>query len=126
MMDIDHFKLVNDRFGHAAGDYVLRQLADIIRSEVREVDIVGRYGGEEYTLILPETPLGLAGVVAERLRQKINHTFYSADQTTPQITVSIGVATLDVDTPDFEALVNQSDKALYTAKESGRNRVEII
>jgi diguanylate cyclase (GGDEF)-like protein len=126
MMDIDNFKLVNDRFGHAAGDRVLSQLAKLIRSEVREVDIVGRYGGEEFTLILPETTLGVASDVAERLRQTINHTFYSAEQTTPQITVSIGVAALDADTPDFEALVNQSDIALYKAKESGRNRVEII
>jgi diguanylate cyclase (GGDEF)-like protein len=126
MMDIDHFKLVNDRFGHAAGDRVLCQLAKMMRSEVREVDIVGRYGGEEFTLILPETPLGLAGEVAERLRQKINHTFYSTDQTTPQITVSIGVACLEADTPDFEALVDKSDMALYAAKEAGRNRVEII
>jgi diguanylate cyclase (GGDEF)-like protein len=126
MMDIDHFKLVNDRFGHAAGDHVLCQLAKLIRSEVREVDIVGRYGGEEFTLILPETGLKKASEVAERLRQIINQIFDSTDQSSPQITVSIGVAGLDADTPDFDALVNQSDKALYKAKESGRNRVEII
>ena len=126
MMDIDHFKLVNDRFGHAAGDNVLRQLAKLICTEVREVDIVGRYGGEEFTIILPETRLDLASIAAERLRQKINQIFYSTDQTIPKITVSIGVATLDVNTPDFEALVDQSDKALYKAKESGRNRVEIV
>jgi diguanylate cyclase (GGDEF)-like protein len=124
MMDIDHFKLVNDRYGHATGDQVLLKLGRLIQSEIREVDVVGRYGGEEFTIILPETSLHKAFDVAERLRRKINKTFYSVDHSTPEITVSIGVATIEADTQDFNELVNDSDVALYAAKEAGRNRVE--
>lgn len=124
MIDIDHFKKVNDRYGHATGDQVLLKLGRLIRSEIREVDIAGRYGGEEFTIVLPETPLPKAYDVAERLRRKINKTFHSADHSTPEISVSIGVATIQANTQDFSELVNDADMALYAAKAAGRNRVE--
>ena len=126
MMDIDHFKLVNDHLGHAAGDVVLCRLAKLVRTEVRAIDLVGRYGGEEFTLVLPETSLAMAGEVAERLRKKINTIFSTANKTLPQITVSIGVASLEPDSRDFEDLVNRADQALYAAKDCGRDRVMIL
>ena len=104
----------------------LCRLAKLLRGEVREIDLVGRYGGEEFTLVLPETDLTKAGEVAERLRKKINSTFSTASRTLPQITVSIGVASLQADSRDFEDLVNNADQALYAAKECGRDRVMIL
>jgi diguanylate cyclase (GGDEF)-like protein len=124
MMDIDHFKLINDRFGHAVGDYVLSKLAKILRGEVREVDVVGRYGGEEFTVILPETRLSTALDVAERLRRKINSTFQTGEPNSPQITVSIGVAEKSPDLENFSSLVELADRAMYAAKSAGRDRVE--
>ncbi len=125
MMDIDHFKLVNDRYGHAMGDYVLLKLGKLLCSEIREVDVVGRYGGEEFTIILPETNQNIAYEIAERLRLKINAAFDGSDQSIPRITVSIGLSETDDTVADFAALIQRADLAMYSAKEAGRDRVEI-
>ena len=119
MIDIDNFKRVNDQFGHAAGDQVLAELAKLLRAVVREVDIVGRYGGEEFTIILPETSVQQATEIAERLRIKINQTFPPDIKDTPNFTVSIGVAEYNAELPSFESLVELADKALFAAKRSG-------
>jgi diguanylate cyclase (GGDEF)-like protein len=131
MIDIDHFKQVNDGYGHAAGDEVLYRLAQFVKSNIRDIDLLGRYGGEEFTIILPETELEAAFVTAERLRKGLPENFRqfslqtASDEGPTTITASIGVATLDGDTPSFSAIVNHADAALYQAKNNGRNRVEI-
>jgi len=125
MMDIDHFKLVNDRYGHAMGDYILLKLGKLLCSQIREVDFVGRYGGEEFTVVLPETDRKSAYEIAERLRLKINQEFDGSDQSIPRITVSIGLAEANETVADFSALVQRADQALYLAKQAGRDRVEI-
>ena len=119
MLDIDHFKQFNDRFGHLAGDEALRCLAQILRKNSRGVDMVARYGGEEFAIILPETDLAQAAVQAERLRTA------AAEQQWPegQLTISLGVAALAADTSKAEDVVRDADRALYQAKAAGRNQV---
>jgi diguanylate cyclase (GGDEF)-like protein len=122
MIDIDHFKRVNDSFGHLSGDQVLRQLAGCIRSRLRAQDLAGRWGGEEFLVILPETDAQGAAVVAEQLRQAVEGAPFTAlDGTRMPLTVSIGRHALDRATED---LVGAADQALYRAKQNGRNRVE--
>ncbi|MDR9437682.1 MAG: diguanylate cyclase [Thiohalophilus sp.] len=119
LLDIDHFKLVNDRFGHNVGDEVLRQLAVLMREQRRDSDVLARWGGEEFIILLPETDLDGALHTAELLRQCIADTRFS---TVGQVTVSLGVsACRPGDTPD--SLISRADDALYQAKEAGRNRV---
>lgn len=125
MLDIDHFKLVNDAYGHAAGDLVLQNLTKILKKNTREIDIVGRYGGEEFTIILPETNLALARLTAERLRGLIAEDFQATYRDQIKITVSIGVAEMTDQIHSFLTLVNRADAALYDAKHAGRNRVEV-
>jgi two-component system cell cycle response regulator len=124
MLDIDHFKNINDELGHLAGDAVLREMARLLREGLRSVDSVGRYGGEEFVLILPQTRHEEARQTAERLRQQIEqHAFKTAEQLT-RITVSVGVATFPSENVDSAAtLLREADEALYRAKEQGRNRV---
>src|SRR3954468_16686753 len=124
MCDIDKFKLVNDNYGHQAGDAVLKEFARLLKDAAREIDRVGRYGGEEFLLILPGTVLDAAVTFAERLREKVeNHTF-SYEGGTLRRTMSCGVAASPHPrVKDQEALVRASDEALYVAKETGRNRV---
>jgi diguanylate cyclase (GGDEF)-like protein len=125
MIDIDHFKRVNDEQGHQSGDVILRDVARILRDALRVVDCVGRYGGEEFVCILPHTNHDEALHTAERLRGAIAaHPFRVAGNRECRITVSIGVATYPsprVDSPG--GLLREADKALYRAKEAGRNRV---
>jgi diguanylate cyclase (GGDEF)-like protein len=123
MLDIDHFKQINDQYGHATGDKVLRRLGEILLNRVREIDVVGRYGGEELVVVLPEADIASAHEVAERLRAEIEATFKQG--ILPAVTVSIGVASLQADIPDFETLVHRADVAMYAAKQAGRNRVRI-
>jgi len=126
MIDIDHFKIYNDTFGHLQGDRILTAVAEIIKSNVREVDLVCRYGGEEFTVILPETDISQGQVVAEKIRKvaeeyRIHH---GARPSSNKVTVSIGIALL---TPEVEGpteFVNRADIALYRAKKLGRNRCE--
>lgn len=118
-IDIDHFKSVNDTFGHQIGDHVLRELAKLVKSSVRKLDTIARVGGEEFAIIAPETSREDAIVLAEKLRTKIEtHHFPTVDS----ITVSLGVTTFRKGC-SVEEMVEQADKALYRAKEKGRNNV---
>jgi diguanylate cyclase (GGDEF)-like protein len=124
MCDIDHFKQVNDQHGHQAGDAVLRQFAQLLKTAAREVDRVGRYGGEEFLLILPGTVLDAAVTFAERLRRDVETHTFTFDGGTLSRTVSCGVAAWPHPrVSSQESLVKAADDALYVAKETGRNRV---
>jgi diguanylate cyclase (GGDEF)-like protein/PAS domain S-box-containing protein len=124
MLDIDNFKKINDRHGHQAGDAVLKRLADVMRKMLRTVDIIGRIGGEEFAVLLPETDLQKATEVAERLREEVACTAVTLETGMAlYFKVSIGVASLKDKDTDLNTLLNQADKALYQAKENGRNRV---
>jgi diguanylate cyclase (GGDEF)-like protein/PAS domain S-box-containing protein len=121
MIDVDHFKAVNDKHGHSAGDQVLREVGLRLREAVRTEDLVGRYGGEEFCVIAPDTPITGARVLAERIRESIQ----SAPCAGLSVTVSLGIAVMNARTPSFEALIATADNGLYAAKRSGRNRVAV-
>ncbi len=124
MCDLDKFKSVNDTYGHQAGDEVLKQLAKILKEEAREIDRVGRYGGEEFMLLLPGTVLDAAVTFGERVRKRIEANTFTFDGGTLQRTASFGVSGWPHPTiGDSDALVRTADDALYVAKETGRNRV---
>jgi diguanylate cyclase (GGDEF)-like protein/PAS domain S-box-containing protein len=124
MLDIDHFKGINDSHGHKAGDLVLQRLADVMRETLRTMDIIGRISGEEFAVLLPETDLQQAAEVAERLRANVAGTDVVLEAGMPlHFTVSIGVARLEDRDINLDILLNQADKALYRAKESGRDKV---
>jgi diguanylate cyclase (GGDEF)-like protein len=123
MLDIDHFKKVNDSFGHAAGDRVLSEVAQCCREALRSTDINGRYGGEEFVFLLPETDQDAAQAFAERLRRTIADLPIALEGHALHITASLGLASQTNDCPSLEALLDRSDQALYAAKRSGRNRV---
>jgi diguanylate cyclase (GGDEF)-like protein len=124
MCDIDHFKKVNDTYGHAAGDAVLKQFAEILRDEAREIDRVGRYGGEEFLLLLPGTVLDSAVTFAERVRHRVEENTFSFEGGTLKRTVSLGVASWPhPKIKGREGMLKAADDALYVAKEMGRNRV---
>ena len=125
MMDIDFFKNYNDLHGHPAGDDVLRTLADLIRRNLRKIDIPARYGGEEFAVILPETGDRAAAIVAEKIRQLVEATPIPFEEQQPngRLTVSIGVATYPVDARDEKQLIEVADRRLYRAKQMGRNQV---
>lgn len=125
MFDLDHFKTVNDTHGHQAGDRVLVDLADILREVARDVDRIGRYGGEEFMVLLPETCIDDAAVFVERVRREVARTAFDVGRDEPlKMTLSAGVATYPHELiADVESLVRHADQALYSAKETGRNRV---
>ncbi|UTW51027.1 diguanylate cyclase [bacterium SCSIO 12827] len=122
MMDVDHFKSVNDTHGHDAGDNVLRALAEACVDRLRNVDIVGRMGGEEFALILPETDPQGAMLTVERLREYLGGLAIPIDSGTLNVTVSIGVTTVRDPSDTIEGALKRADEALYKAKGSGRNR----
>lgn len=123
LIDVDHFKRVNDQYGHAAGDKLLLSLVNSIASAVRRTDLVGRIGGEEFAVVAPDTDL-VAGVqLGERLRESVESASLRLDGRTLSATVSVGVACSTLDDRDREALLRQADQALYMAKSEGRNRV---
>jgi two-component system, cell cycle response regulator len=124
MLDIDHFKAVNDTAGHAGGDAVLREVAARVRSTVRREDIPGRWGGEEFLLLLPYLAVDGVRALGERLRQRIAEEPVEVSGRAIQVTVSLGGATA-ADGEDTESLVRRADAALYGAKRNGRNRVEV-
>ncbi|MGQ0561820.1 MAG: diguanylate cyclase [Gemmatimonadota bacterium] len=126
MFDLDRFKGVNDTHGHQAGDRVLEQMADILRESAREIDRIGRYGGEEFMVLLPDTSIDDAEVFVERVRREVaRRPFNVGDDKPPlQMTISAGIATYPhARIKDPETLVRLADEALYTAKTAGRNRV---
>lgn len=124
MMDIDHFKSVNDQFGHQAGDLALQHFADICRQALRKIDIIARIGGEEFAILLPETTLEGAMLVAERLRENIASTPAELAEGKVNMTCSLGVADLQASPGDLKQLMKCADKALYEAKRAGRNQVK--
>jgi diguanylate cyclase (GGDEF)-like protein len=127
LLDIDHFKRINDEYGHAAGDAVLRQLADLMRDGQRKIDMLGRIGGEEFAVLLPGTDLDAAAVFAERLRLRVEQATMQLDEgVTLGITVSIGIAAMGGKTASGDPALIRADQALYCAKRGGRNRVELM
>ncbi|MDH3688372.1 MAG: GGDEF domain-containing protein [Gammaproteobacteria bacterium] len=124
MMDIDHFKMTNDNYGHAIGDKVLQAVAEPLQRLVREIDIVARMGGEEFAFILPETGLEDAANLAERLRSEIEKLVVTNDGHQIRITASFGVVTCKDGNKNIEALLTDADDALYIAKKHGRNQVK--
>ncbi|NOX88060.1 MAG: diguanylate cyclase [Calditrichaeota bacterium] len=127
ILDVDNFKNYNDTLGHPAGDEVLRKIAQILKQTARENDIVARYGGEEFAIILPGTDRNGAKVVAERIRETIEKTYFIHEEIQPQgkVTISIGVASMPKNAKSAEELTLKADAALYYAKRHGRNQVKM-
>jgi two-component system cell cycle response regulator len=126
MADLDHFKRVNDTYGHATGDIVLKGTAEILRENLRATDVAARWGGEEFLVVLPETDLIGGEQWGERWRAGIERArFDSADGGSLEVTLSVGVARYHTRMQSPETLIAAADKALYRAKESGRNRVVV-
>jgi diguanylate cyclase (GGDEF)-like protein len=124
MVDVDHFKAINDTYGHHSGDTVLQQLGVICRQTMREIDIIGRIGGEEFSILLPEANGMHAREAAERLREAVAATVVQLEpEVSISFTVSIGVAALVATDSGVAAMLKRADEALYQAKYSGRNRV---
>ncbi|MCX7786769.1 MAG: GGDEF domain-containing protein [Spirochaetes bacterium] len=121
LIDIDHFKNVNDRFGHLVGDKVLKQMTEVFRSQIRKTDHLGRWGGEEFLIVAEDTDLQAAGQLAEKLRKAVESAFFPEVGT---VTISLGVATWR-DSDDRITIVQRADNALYKAKESGRNQIVV-
>ena len=124
--DVDHFKAVNDRFGHPVGDALLKELATLLTESLREVDIVARYGGEEFAIILPRTDVASGSVLANRIRERIERHVFIIGRLTIRLTLSLGIAGFSPPTMRTrEEMVDAVDRALYQAKARGRNRVEV-
>ncbi len=123
MFDLDHFKQINDTYGHAVGDQVLVQVTAHCKSMLRGIDLFGRYGGEEFVVLLPETDFAGAMDVAERLRRCTEQEVIAADHAQIRITISLGFAILDKDCTTLETLLEHADQRLLNAKQTGRNRV---
>jgi diguanylate cyclase (GGDEF)-like protein len=127
MLDLDHFKSVNDTYGHVAGDQVLQSVARLLKESCRVYDVPGRYGGEEFCLLLPETTLRSTPKVAERIRQRLEMTEMPVSGASLVVTASIGIAGIDNESADPVLspgmLIDRADRALYLAKNQGRNRV---
>ncbi len=125
MIDADHFKRINDRYGHSAGDVALRAIADACNSSVRDSDVVGRFGGEEFIILLPHTAAAEAALVAERIRRTMLRDGCYWQGQKLDITLSLGVAEAGPSTDTLDELIKAADQALYAAKKSGRNRTLI-
>ena len=125
LIDIDHFKIINDTYGHVTGDIVLRQLSKILRQNLRATDLAGRYGGDEFCVILPDMPLGHATEVMDALRDRFSALGYAQDPTL-RASLSIGLAPYQASHGDATSWLNDADQALYEAKSSGRNRVSSV
>ena len=124
-LDLDKFKSINDQLGHAVGDRVLVSIARCLKKEVRDSDLVGRMGGEEFAVLLPETPLVAAAALAERLLARISAVRIETDRQTVQVTASIGVAEYQRGEDDFQKMLARADALLYEAKHGGRNQVRV-
>jgi diguanylate cyclase (GGDEF)-like protein len=125
MLDIDHFKRINDTYGHPVGDLAIKALAEVCTNALRPHDLLARYGGEEFVLTLPQTDSEGAHIVAERIRTVTEALQVPSEQGPVRFTVSIGISTYQSGLP-FERIVQRADEALYEAKQSGRNRVVIL
>jgi eukaryotic-like serine/threonine-protein kinase len=125
MLDIDHFKRVNDTYGHAQGDQVLQTLVQCCLRQIRDIDVLGRYGGEEFVILLIETDVTGARIMAERVRESVAQLVISNDLAAIGITISVGIASLGEADADLDSLLGRADQALYAAKQAGRNRVEV-
>ncbi|CAH9053784.1 hypothetical protein PSEHALCIP103_00895 [Pseudoalteromonas haloplanktis] len=125
IFDIDHFKKINDNFGHSAGDEALRHIASLLKTALRETDIAGRYGGEEFVVTLLDTDKQGAIVFAERLRQLIETSPAKYNEHTVHMAISVGIACFDDQFKDHERWIEAADKALYHSKETGRNKVSV-
>lgn len=123
MIDIDHFKSFNDRYGHLVGDVILKETSRLIKRNLRQIDLIARYGGEEFSLILTMTDKEKARFAAERIRQSVEQGRIRAYDEDLKVTISIGLSTFPADAQDMQALIENADNALYLAKERGRNRV---
>lgn len=125
IIDIDSFKTINDQYGHLAGDKVLRSVAGIFKNRVRATDILGRYGGEEFIILLPQTTIENAFKIAENIRKQIENINIINDQQVIHVTVSIGVATYKCNHENIQQLINQADLSLYKAKNNGKNQTAV-
>lgn len=125
MLDIDHFKKINDGYGHMVGDEVIRHISGLIRHHVRETDTAGRYGGEEFTVLLADTTLENAQIFAERLRAAVEQAIVYYNDIELNYTISLGVAQIDESIQTYEAWIECADAALYKSKETGRNKITL-
>ncbi|MDD4900360.1 MAG: GGDEF domain-containing protein [Candidatus Omnitrophica bacterium] len=126
LLDVDYFKTYNDRYGHLVGDVVLKEASRAIKENIRQIDLLGRYGGDEFVLLLTETNLAQAEFVAERIRKAIAAKMIKAYDEELQLSVSIGGAFFPAHAQDFKALIEKADQALYRAKESGKNKYQVF
>jgi len=126
MIDADHFKSINDTFGHDIGDFTLKKIVESCCHKLREVDVIGRWGGEEFAVLLPETDLEQGAIVAERIRQAVQATVIPTGKGSARVTISIGVAVNSSEDPDVDAVLKKADVALYAAKVKGRNMVCVM
>lgn len=126
ILDLDHFKRVNDTHGHAAGDEVLRRVARLCRDNFRAVDIVGRLGGEEFVVLLPDTSLAQAGEVAQRVLEQLRVTPIEVGEAVLQVTATLGLTQLQPDERQLDSLLQRADQALYAGKAAGRDRVVLV
>ena len=122
LTDIDHFKRVNDSYGHPVGDAVLKRVAQVVQSCTRKIDIAARYGGEEFAVVLELTDQGGARQLAERVRREVQGLAFHSDKGPFQCTLSLGMATFPLDGRDAKSLIAHADQALYFAKHNGRNQ----
>jgi diguanylate cyclase (GGDEF)-like protein len=125
MFDIDHFKRVNDTYGHQCGDRVIQRVADVVREHTRDADIAGRYGGEEFAVLLPDTDKHGGAMFAERLRAAVEALDVMHEGESIRCTISLGVADMIAPMDDYKTLIERADQALYASKKSGRNRVSV-
>jgi diguanylate cyclase (GGDEF)-like protein len=125
MLDVDRFKRINDRFGHSAGDQVLRGIVDRCSRLIRHVDVLGRYGGDEFAMLLPEADRQLAADIANRIRTSVAALPFHTDAGDIAVTISMGVAETLPDSSDVSVLLDKADQALYRSKEAGRNTVTL-
>jgi diguanylate cyclase (GGDEF)-like protein len=125
IMDLDRFKLINDRHGHLVGDMVLKKLADTITKQLRKVDILGRLGGEEFGILLPETGIAKGRVLAGRIQAALHKMSISTDSGKPlKVTASIGLSQITKGDNSLDVLISRADAALYKTKRLGRDRIE--
>jgi len=124
-IDVDGFKRINDTFGHLVGSQALAEMGQVFKRIVRETDVVGRYGGDEFVIVLPETPLNGAMVIAERIRKKVEECEFVAQNLSIRLTVSLGVANCPKHTLTAEGLIKKADAAMYRAKELSKNSIKV-